>query len=186
MAVQQVRGTVLRSRLSFVEELAGPQGVRQVLDALPPEHRQAFQMILPIQWYPFALGLQLDEAIVSVLGQGDASFFERLGASSAEKNLGSVHRTFLTKGDAHAFLAKAPQIYRMYYEVGHREYEKSGEREAVLTTHDAETFSAPDCATVVGWYRKALEMCGVPGAMVREEQCRAKGAATCRYRIAWS
>lgn len=186
MSVQQVRGTVLRSRLAFVEELAGKEGIEQVLAALPPEDRQAFQMILPIQWYPFALGLKLDEAIVSVLGRGDPKFFERLGESSAERNLGSVHRTFLTKGDAHGFLAKAPQIYRMYYEVGHREYEKAGEKEAVLTTHDAETFSIPDCATVVGWYRKALEMCGVAGATVREEQCRAKGAATCRYRIAWT
>ena len=37
---------------------------------------------------------------------------------------------------------------------------RSGEKEAVLTTLDAETFSAPDCLTVVGWYRRALEMCG--------------------------
>ena len=186
MSVQQVRGTVLRSRLAFVEELAGKDGVERVLEAMPAEDRQALHRVLPIQWYPFALGLRLDEAIVAVLGKGDPKFFERLGESSAEKNLGSVHRTFLTKGDAHAFLAKAPQIYRMYYEVGHREYEHAGDREAVLTTHDAETFSIPDCATVVGWYRKALEMCGVAGAVVREEQCRAKGAATCRYRIAWS
>ena len=55
----------------------------------------------------------------------------------------------------------------------------------MLTTYDAETFSAPDCLTVVGWYRKALEMCGVPGARVTEEECRAKGGAVCRYRVRW-
>jgi uncharacterized protein (TIGR02265 family) len=186
MTVQQVRGTVLRSRLAFVEEHAGKEGVQQVLDALPVEERHAVQKALPIQWYPFAVGLRLDEAIVAVLGKGDPRFFERLGESSAEKNLGSVHRTFLTKGDAHAFLAKAPTIYRMYYEAGHREYEHVGEREALLTTHDAETFSIADCATVVGWHRKALEMCGVAGAKVTEEQCRAKGAPVCRYRVTWS
>ena len=36
-------------------------------------------------------------------------------------------------------------------------------KEGVLTTYDADTFSAPDCLTVVGWYKKALEMCGVKG-----------------------
>ena len=47
------------------------------------------------------------------------------------------------------------------------------------------SFSAPDCLTVVGWYRKALEICGVPGARVVEEACRAKGGAVCRYRVRW-
>ena len=55
----------------------------------------------------------------------------------------------------------------------------------MLTTHDAETFAAPDCATVVGWYRRALEMCGVANPRVAEEECRAKGGRVCRYRVSW-
>ena len=186
MTAQQVRGTVLKARLAFVEEMAGQEGVQRVLAALPPDDQKALKMILSISWYPFDLGTRLDQAIVTVLGRGDARYFETLGESSAAKNLASVHRSYLTKGDAHGFLAKAPAIYRMYYEVGHREYERTGEREATLTTYDAETFSVPDCSTVVGWHRKALEMCEVPGARVVEEQCRAKGAAHCRYRVSWS
>jgi uncharacterized protein (TIGR02265 family) len=186
MSVQQIRGTVLKSRLAFVEEVAGKDGVQRVLALLPAEDQQVFNMIMTISWYPFALGTRLDQAIVTAIGAGDPRYFERLGEASAAKNLASMHRPYLTKGDAHGFLAKAPQIYRMYYEVGHREYERTGEREGVLTTHDAETFSVPDCSTVVGWHRKALEMCDVQGARVVEEQCRAKGAANCRYRVSWS
>ena len=89
-------------------------------------------------------------------------------------------------GDPHAFLAKAPLIYSYYYDQGWREYEKTGEREAVLTTRDAETFSAPDCLTVVGWYRRALAMCGANGPRVVEEECRARGGDVCRYRLTWS
>ncbi len=55
----------------------------------------------------------------------------------------------------------------------------------MLTTYDAETFSAPDCLTVIGWYRHALEMCGVQGVRIVEEECRAKGGPHCRYRITW-
>jgi len=32
---------------------------------------------------------------------------------------------------------------------------------------DTETFSAPDCLTVVVWYRKALAMCGFAGVQVK-------------------
>ncbi len=186
MAAQQVRGTVLKSRLAFVEEVGGAGAVERVLAALPADDQKHFKMVLSISWYPFTVGERLDQAIVTVLGGGDPRYFEKLGEASASKMLSTAHKAYLTKGDAHAFLSKAQQIYRMYYEVGRREYERTGDREAVLTTYDAETFSIPDCSTIVGWHRKALEMCDVKGAKVVEEECRAKGAPHCRYRVTWS
>jgi uncharacterized protein (TIGR02265 family) len=185
--VVQIKGSVLRSRLALAEELAPDGGRARVLGRLSEADRQTLETLLAASWYPFDLGRRLDAAIVDELGGGRATFFEKLGEASAEKNLGpgGVHRGFLVAGDPHAFLAKAPVIYSFYYDQGHRGYERAGERAAVLTTHDAETFSAPDCATVVGWHRRALEMCGCRGVRVVEEECRARGGAVCRYRLTW-
>jgi hypothetical protein len=124
--------------------------------------------------------------VVKVLGKGDPALFERMGAASAQTNLTTVHKTFLTPGRPHAFLAKAQPIYGFYYETGRRAYEQTGEHSGVLTTYDAETYSVPDCLTVVGWYRHALEMCGATGVEVVEDECRAKGGAVCRYQVRWS
>jgi len=183
-----VKGSVLRSRLSLVEELAPGDGLKRVLSRLPEAERETLRSLLASAWYPFELGKRLDEAIVQELGGGRTDFFEKLGEASAEKNLGAggVHRSFLVPGDPHAFLAKTPIIYSYYYSEGRRDYEKTGETEALLTTRDAETFSAPDCLTVVGWYRRALEMCGAKAPRVVEEECRAKGGSVCRYRLRWS
>jgi hypothetical protein len=74
----------------------------------------------------------------------------------------------------------------LYYEKGRREYKKTGEKSAVLTTYDAESFSAPDCLTIVGWHRRALEICGAHDVRVTEEECRAKGGAVCRYTLSWN
>ncbi|HWB43256.1 MAG TPA: DUF2378 family protein [Gemmatimonadales bacterium] len=183
--MQQIKGAVLKSRLAFVERHSGKPALEQVLAALPPDTQRTLRMLFTSNWYPFEIGRALDDAIVRVLGRGRPEFFERLGEASAESNLSTVHASYLTRGDAHGFLAKSPSIYSLYYETGRREYEATGPREAVLTTHDAETFSAPDCLTVVGWYRKALEMCEVKGVRVVEEECRAKGGAVCRYRVSW-
>lgn len=184
--MQQVKGSVLKSRLAFVEQHAGKDGVERVIATLSVEDRAALRNLVAIQWCPFDLGKRLDDAIVQVLGHGKPQFFERLGAASAETNLATVHKAFLTPGHPAAFLAKAPQIYRLYYDTGRREFVSTGAKEAVLTTHDAETFSAPDCLTVVGWYRKALEMCGATNIRIVEEECRARGGAVCRYRISWA
>lgn len=185
VVVQQVKGAVLKSRLAFVEEHAGKEGLARVLESLPAEDQRLLRIVFTSNWYPFEIGKRLDDAIVKVLGGGRADFFEKLGEASAVKNLGGIHSGYLTKGDAHGFLSKAPTIYAAYYETGRREYEKTGERSARLTTYDAETFSAPDCLTVVGWYKKALAMCGVEGARVTETECRAKGGMVCRYEVSW-
>jgi uncharacterized protein (TIGR02265 family) len=184
----KVKGSVLRSRLAMVEEIAPSGGLERVLGRLDPVDREDLGSLLASSWYPFDLGRKLDAAIVDELGGGRPQFFEKLGEASAEKNLGpgGVHRRFLVAGDPHAFLEKAPLVYSFYYDQGRRDYEKVGDNEAVLTTHDAETFSAPDCATVVGWYRRALEMCGAESPRVVEEECRARGGAVCRYRLTWS
>jgi uncharacterized protein (TIGR02265 family) len=184
--VQQVKGSVLISRLAFVEQHGGAEAVERVLATLPPADRSQLKNLVAIQWCPFELGRRLDDAIVNVLGEGRAQFFERLGAASADANLAGAHKAFLTPGDPQAFLAKAPQIYKLYYDTGRREYAQTGPTAAVLTTHDAETFSGPDCLTVIGWYRRALEMCGATNVHITEDECRARGGAVCRYRISWS
>jgi hypothetical protein len=183
--MQQVKGAVLKSRLAFVERHSGKPAVERVLATLPPDMQRTLRMLFTSNWYPFGIGKALDDAIVQVLGGGRPEFFERLGAASAEKNLGGVHSSYLTRGDAHEFLTKSPSFYSLYYDTGRREYARLGPKAGVFTTYDAETFSAPDCLTVVGWYRKALEMCGVRGVRIVEEECRAKGGAVCRYKVSW-
>ncbi len=180
----QIKGSVLKTRLAFVRDLA-KDGAAEVLAQLPEEDRTTLRSLLATSWYPFDLGQRLDQAIVDRFGNGKMEFFERLGEASAEKNLTSVHRNFLVEGDPHAFLARAPMVYAFYYNQGRREYERTGEREAVLTTIGAEAYSAPDCATVVGWHRRALVMCGAKDPRVVEEECRARGGTNCRYRLSW-
>ena len=184
--MQQIKGAVLKSRLAFVEEHFGKAGLQKVLESLPPDDQRALRMVFTSNWYAFDLGKRLDDAIVQVLAGGKPEFFERLGEASATKNLTTVHSAYLTRGNPQAFLAKAPAIYGMYYETGRREYHQTGERSAVITTHDAETFSAPDCLTVIGWYRKGLEMCGATSVKIVEEECRARGGRVCRYALSWS
>lgn len=183
--MQQIKGAVLKSRLAFVEDHFGKDGVQRVLQGLAPDDQRPLRMLFTSNWYPFELARRLDDAIVRVLGGGRPEFFERLGAASADKNLASLHAGYVTRGDPHVFLAKAPQIYSLYYETGRREYQRTGERSGILTTYDAETFSAPDCLTVIGWYRRALELCGATDVQVTEVECRAKGGSVCRYEVTW-
>lgn len=182
----KVKGNVLKARAAFVTERFGEAAWTRVVDSLPEEDRALFRgAILNVGWYDFAQARRLDEAIVQVLGEGDTRLFEAMGRASAVENLTGVHSNLLTPGDPQAFMSKAQTIYRFYYDVGRRSYEATGPTEGLLTTHDAETFSAADCATVAGWYTEALEMCGAKNVRVEEIACRARGDGVCTYRVSW-
>lgn len=186
--MQQIKGAVLKSRLTFVEETAGKAGVARVLGRLKADDQRALRILFTSNWYPVGLCHALDDAIVAEIGDGRLEVFERLGAASADRNLGpgGVHEGYLTRGDPHAFLAKAPQVYAMYYESGRRDYVRTGDTSGVLTTYDAKDVDANDCRTVVGWYRRALERCDAKAVRVTETECRAKGGKVCRYEVSWT
>jgi uncharacterized protein (TIGR02265 family) len=182
----KIKGQILGSRRDFVKEHFGDGGWEKVLGALPvAEQEQLRGTILATAWFPFDLGKRLDKEIVDNLGKGSSIVFEELGVKSAQKNLNGVHKTFLAPGDPQAFMNKAATIYRYYYDTGRREYEETGPLSGVITTFEAETFSLPDCLTVIGWYKEALRMCGAKEVTAAEEECRANGGSCCRYRFEW-
>lgn len=184
-SVVKVKGGALLSRLAFVREHRGEDGVRNVLARLPESDRATCAHLLTGGWYPFALNERLDQAVAAEMGMGE-NVFLLMGEKSAVQNLGGPHKAMLSIGDPHGLLKRTPQIYSMYYDVGRRAYEQTGEKKAILRTYDAQTFSRQDCLTVIGWHRKAIEMCGGANVKVSETQCRAKGAPHCEYVCEWT
>jgi len=183
----KVKGNIIKARLSFIKENYSAEALDRVLSSLSAEDQKLLRgIITSTVWIPFEVGKRLDAAIVKVLGDGKTEIFEELGRTSARFNLGSVHRSFLEPGKPLAFMEKAAAIYQFYYDVGRRTWEQTGPTSGILTTYDAETFSAFDCLTVIGWYKEALAMCGAKQISFVEELCRAKGDKVCRYRVSWS
>jgi len=181
----RVKGGALLSRIAFVREQRGEEGVQNVLARLPEQDRIACAQILTGGWYPLDLNDRLDQAVAAEMGTGE-SVFVRMGEKSAAQNLTGAHKALLSPGDPHGLLRRTPQIYQMYYDTGRRSYEHVGEKKAILRTYDAPAPSRQDCLTVVGWHRKAIEMCGGTDVRVTEPRCRAKGAEHCEYLCEWS
>lgn len=181
----RVKGGAILSRLAFVRDHAGEEGVQRVMARLPEEDRISCSRILTGGWYPIELNERLDAAVAAEVGLGEKVFL-LMGAKSAEQNLAGPHRAMLSDGDPHGLLRRTPQIYQMYYDTGRRTYEQLGPGKAMLRTFDAPAASKHDCLTVVGWHHKAIEMCGGTSVRVTETKCRSRGAEFCEYLCEWS
>ena len=182
----KIKGFILMSRKEFVIEHFGQEGWNQVLSVLPESDQAIFkETLLTSHWYEFETGKRLDDAIVRVHGSGAKQVFEDIGAQSARRNLGGIHSAFIEEKDPQAFMKKTSMIYKFYYDTGRREYEEKAPGHGIMTTYDAETFSGPDCLTVIGWYKEALKMCGARNVSMKEETCRARGGEHCKYVVKW-
>ena len=183
----EIKGSILESRLQFVKERFGERAVNDVLAALPAVDQATLRKPLnPAGWYNFQTGKHLDDAIVQVIGKGDAHLFEEMGAASAQLNLTGIQKFYLDPGNPQGFMLRAPLIYHVYYDKGWRDYKPTSPTSGVMTTYEAETYSTTDCMTVMGWYKKALNMCGARNVEIVEEVCRARGGDCCRYLVSWS
>ena len=182
-----VKGSVLRSRLDFVEKEFGREQLDLVLETLAEADRRILAGgLLPAQWYEFALEERFEKALLQVLGEEARATFLEFGRRSAVYNLDGVHKVFVHPGDPHRLLSRAPAIYKLYYDTGHRTYEKTGENSCRLVTHDAEVATEGDCLTVIGWHERAVEMCDGRDVVIDHPRCRARGDTVCEYLISWN
>ena len=186
-AAARIKGSVLITRINLLMKQGGTGRLQQVLQRLPPADRKVLEgVIMPIGWYPLELNLRLDMAIAEALSPRDRDkAFVEMGRASAEENLNGPHHVFIRKGDPHFLLSHAPEIYRLYYAVGHRSYEKTGPRGGVLRTVGAESVTEADCLTIIGWYERAIEMSGGRDVRIQHPKCRARGNGHCEYHCAW-
>jgi uncharacterized protein (TIGR02265 family) len=180
----KVKGSIVRSRLDVLRN----EGVfDQVMALLPETDRKVWTgMVLAVSWYSFEMSQRLDEATAKVLGRGDTrKAYLEMGRASADANLASVHKAYVRPGNPHHLLSCAPQIYKQYYDTGNRTYEQTSPTSGVLRTFGAENVTANDCLTVVGWYERAIELCGGAAVRVKEILCRTRGDDHCEYVCTW-
>jgi uncharacterized protein (TIGR02265 family) len=89
------------------------------------------------------------------------------------------------EGDPHHLLERVPRMYVSQHTTGRREYERKGERSAVVRSFD-DDLVGDDCLIIVGWLQRAIELSGGVDVKVGETQCRMKGAPHCEYHCEWS
>ncbi len=186
--IGKVKGTLLIARMKYLRA-KGVDSAERVLRRLSEEDRHVLaEVILPSSWYPAGVLLRLETTIAALLAHGDRhQLFRDMGRFSAETNLGQagVQRAYLREGDPQFLLRHVPQMYGALHDTGRREYIQTGERSAVLRTLAAEEARVDDCLTTIGWLERGVELSGGRAVRVVEQECRARGGASCEYHCEW-
>ncbi len=180
-----VKGTMLRAHLSWAARHTD-NDLAAVRRSLSPAALELLsRSVLPTDWIPFRLLIEIDKAIAAAAGGPPEAVYRELGRHSAALNLSGVYKAFI--GDEpHRFFEKMTILHHQFQSFGRSAYEKRSERSGRIRLEGYSVFSPSFCAAGRGYYEEALRLMRVPGPIdVRETSCCCLGAESCVFDLSW-
>jgi hypothetical protein len=179
-----VKGSVLRARLRYVEERGGDNGYRHFFDALQPTTRAAIEArVLASGWYPFAAFIDICEVIDRQLGAGDLALCHELGRHGCDANLPTLYKIFFRMADVLYIVRRAAAAWRVNYDEGSMSVVGEGDHVVTLRMEVPAPHRA-HCLSVRGWIVRAGELSGAKDVRVAES-CRVLGDPHCQFELRW-
>lgn len=180
----EVKGTKITSKLAFVRAELGDGAEERVLGALSEEDRDEVRKVLEIGWYPQELYERLVRAVVDAGAEGDLKVLDRMGAHSAEAQGQGPYRSFFRARDPEGLLQSMAPMHAMLNRPGEMTMEPRRNGHVTLRIRSPKG-NADVCRLARGFYRRAVELCGVKEVTVRELECSGSGAEACRFEVRW-
>jgi len=168
-----VRGNVLDIRLKYIEIKADAEQRNKILDSLSPEFKAEIKKGIKAQeWYAFEYYIQFNRVIDRVLGKGDLQLIVDLGAFSAELALQGIYRFFYKLGSPEFLMKNTAYIWKNYFINGEITLESIEPYKARVVVENTEIPSHEHCLAIVGWIKRALEICGGKEVAFKNIVCR--------------
>ncbi|QUV86437.1 hypothetical protein [Chloracidobacterium aggregatum] len=185
----KVQGSLIKSRLLYLQMKHGIATLKRILQSLGEADRAVLTKTVFVgEWYELGLLVRLDAAIVAELGANTPDLLEALGAFSAELNIGGTYES-LVQRDVEGFLQLSAVVSPTFQTFGSARYEPESKTGPVRAGTVCLAYDTPPpsqyCQSGIGYFRRAVELCGGIQPEVTVTSCRREGAPECRFRICW-
>jgi hypothetical protein len=180
-----VQGSLIKSRLLYIHVNHGAAAIKKIIAGLPDESREVLSQPIYIgEWYSIVLLVHLDQAIYQLLANGNEKVLEELGAFSAGVNLNGAYEPLLRQ-DIHAFLELTTVLHKSYQDFGEAQYLRLADTAALLQFLYPQPPPENYCKSGVGYFRRAIELCGGQQVTSRMTSCQRTGDNFCEFRLEW-
>jgi hypothetical protein len=186
--VAHVKGNAALARLRYAREHHGEAGEKALLAALKPENRALVERgLLPQEWVPFSLFVDLNVKLDAVFGRGDLALVYQLGRYGADRNLKTIYRIFYKLGSPAFIISRATNVWSLIYDAG-RFVVVPVPNETNTVLARIEGFPTPHrshCLSVLGWAARSVELSGGTLLNAIEKSCRHRGEESCEFFLRW-
>ena len=113
-----LKGTALRSTLAAIEKLHGRAALQAIKASFDDDARETLDHILPVSWYPVALGAAVHDGVRRVIGHGDWEASRLVGREAARIDYTGVYRVLLRSIQYDTVFERVELAWRSYYSLG--------------------------------------------------------------------
>jgi hypothetical protein len=186
--ILQVRGSALRSRLLWVKEQYGTQGLVQLERELSAAGRFVLhENVDPRAWYNFPLFVEIGTVMDRLWGNGELSLNIELGRYGARVGTPWLYQPFIRLGSIDWVLQRASKLWAELFTAGaflvkHEPGQSRAEGEIVEfpATHMVLVYSC------LGFSMGCIELSGGKNVTGEVVSARARGAERDLLRVSWA
>lgn len=162
-----VKGSVFGPRLNYLKSHGSPEQEQAVMESLSEPARQALRHVIVSQWYPFEHYIELNRAIVKIMGKGDIEILHEVGRCSADEALNGIYKLFFKVGSPNVIIKSAVRAWNQYFQNGELSVEILGPKKLTMVFSRVEDLAREHFIATKGWVQRVLELSGGTNVRVK-------------------
>lgn len=184
-----IKGILLNGWMKFLKDRYGDDAVARALEGLTPEDRRLIPpRFLDASWYPFDALQALRNLTRPLVKPKDGDITVEIGRYMAEHAFTGVYRALLAQ-DPIKQVQKFTSIGEFFFRDTRKlETEITGPA-ACLVHYRYEAGTTPTrsiCASLSGFWSRAIELAGASNVKASHPRCFATGADRCDFVFEWA
>jgi hypothetical protein len=187
-ALLQVKGSALRGRLSWVKEMYGQTGLKDLTQDLSPAGRNVARGdVDPRAWYNFPIFIELCTAVDRRFGRGDLVLNVECARWGAHHSVPSLYQPFIRLGSVDWLLGRATKLWNEHFSAG--QLVVRHQRDQSHCEGEILDFPQPSMAliySVMGFAMGCLELSGAKDVKGDLVTARARGGDRDLCRLHWT
>jgi hypothetical protein len=184
--VAEIKGTVLLDTIKAIKARAGEQELAKIAHEVSPETRKIFEAaIQPSNWYPLDAFTEFLDADVRETAGGDRAVLVKRSEKVIEAQLRGIYKVFVKLGSPGFVVTRISAVHATYFR-GVQILPEVEDHTAVIKYIGFQPQHEILECTIVGFFRKALEISGAKNVSMQFTIPISNGGPYSELSVTWS
>jgi hypothetical protein len=183
----EIKGSVVNDAVKAVKAGFGEEAFKKIFSLLGEDTKKLFErsIILPSEWCPLDAFTDFLDKDIKVTANGNEKELIARSEALIEKQLRGIYKLFAEFGSAAFVLKRVTVINQAYFRGVSSEVKMSDSNKAVLKYMGFEKQHKLIGLSIIGFYRKALELAGATNVAVEYTTPIEANKGYCEFTITW-
>src|SRR5580704_12640119 len=183
----QIKGSAIKETIAQIKRRSGEAAFQKILGLLDEETRKIFEgKIFSSTWYPLDLFTRFLEIEIKVLADGNEQMVTRGSEAVIERQLRGIYKAFVKLGSPEFVIKRIAAVHATYFQGVPIDVKLEGNNRALVKYTGFQRQHRIMGFAIVGFFKKALEISGAKGVVIRFSVPIEEGKPYSELSIAWS